>query len=241
VCSVDTATEILAVALLRDGQVRGRRQADQSIGSQARELLPMITDLLRVEGAELAEVTGWVVSRGPGSFTGIRIGLSTVRALAWARGVPVYGACTLDALACGARLPGGAPALVLLDARKAEVYAAAYVGGPDGPLPVGPPRLVKPERAATLLPAGDQPVMVLGRGLRRYRDAVVGGLAGRPRVELDEPFDLPDAVCLAQAVALRGQGEAGDDPLDPIYLRKPEAEEKWEAARAAAASEASAR
>ncbi len=230
VLSVDTATETLAVALLRDGQVLGRRRVDQSLGSQARDLLPLIADLLAADGAVLADVAGWVVSRGPGSFTGIRIGLATVRALAWARGTPVLGACTLDALAFGAGLPEGALALVLLDARKAEVYAAAYRGGPEGPVPLGPPRLLKPADVGALLPPGDAAVLLVGRGARRYRDALEAALAGRVVTLPDEALDLPDAGWLALAAGLR-PGPA-DDPLDPLYLRKPEAEEKWEAAQA---------
>ncbi len=234
VLSVDTATEIMAVALLRDGQVRDRRRVDQSLGSQARELLPLLTDLLAGEGATLADVRGWVVSRGPGSFTGIRIGLASVRALAWASRTPVFGGCTLDALAFAAPVPPGALALALLDARKAEVYAAAYRRTPEGLEALGAPCLVKPDAVGRLLPDDGAPVVVFGRGARRYAEAVAAALAGRAASVLDEAFDLPDAGALALSVAaLVRQGDADEDPFDPIYLRKPEAEEKWEAAHAA--------
>jgi hypothetical protein len=73
-------------------------------------------------------------------------------------------------------------------------------------------------------------VLLVGRGARRYRDALEAALAGRVVTLPDEALDLPDAGWLALAAGLR-PGPA-DDPLDPLYLRKPEAEEKWEAAQA---------
>ena len=115
----DTATSVATAALVRDGTVLGERV------SRAVSVLEDADELLREAGAEQRDLTGLVVGTGPGSFTGLRLGLAAARGLAFALDVPVAGVSTLRALAAGS--PGALP---VVDAGRREVFVL------DGPEPV---------------------------------------------------------------------------------------------------------
>ena len=110
ILAFDTATDVATSALVADGEVLGERS------SRAVTLLEDVDALLRQAGAHTRDVEALAVGIGPGSFTGVRIGLSTARGLALALAIPVAGVSTLDALAAGA--PGAVP---VVDARRREV------------------------------------------------------------------------------------------------------------------------
>ena len=94
----------------------------------AESLLPAVEDLLRAAGCELAAIEAFALSIGPGSFTGLRVGIATVKGLAFGTPRPVAPVSTLAALAVGAGR-ADVPVVPMLDARRGEVYAAAYAGG----------------------------------------------------------------------------------------------------------------
>src|SRR5436190_19806556 len=125
ILAFDTATEVATSALVADGEVLGERS------SHAVTLLEDVDALLRQSGTQTRDVEALAVGIGPGSFTGVRIGLSTARGLAFALDVPVAGVSTLDALAAGA--PGAVP---VVDARRREVFVLQdgrpHVTAPQG-------------------------------------------------------------------------------------------------------------
>jgi tRNA threonylcarbamoyladenosine biosynthesis protein TsaB len=188
----DTATEVATSALVDDGEVLGERL------SRAVTLLEDVDALLRQGGASAADVDLLAVGTGPGSFTGVRIGLATARGLALALGVPAAGVSTLDALGAGA--PGSVP---VIDARRREVFA----------LVDGEARVLAPSELD--LPAG---TVCIGDGAVRYRGVLEQrGLAVPPD---DDDRHVPRARFHAALAGEPGPAEA----IEPIYLRVPDAE-----------------
>nr|WP_240895563.1 tRNA (adenosine(37)-N6)-threonylcarbamoyltransferase complex dimerization subunit type 1 TsaB [Kineococcus siccus] len=212
--ALDTATDGVAVAL-HDGErvLASLRAGDARHHNEV--LVPTVASVLEAAGRERAEVTDVVVGVGPGPFTGLRVGIVTARTLALAWGAAVHGVCSLDALAAEAvadgRAPRGTAFLVATDARRREVHTARYLAadaglqrlaGPD----VGHPGAV--ERAG---------VVVVGRGSALYPDAL-GPATG--------PSDVDAGYLAAVAAdALAGRGGPGLLPVEPLYLRRPDATE----------------
>ncbi len=190
ILAFDTATDRATSALVDDGEVLGERV------SRASTLLADVDALLRQAGAQPRDVTHLAVGIGPGSFTGIRIGLAAARGLVLALDVPAAGVSTLDALAAGA--PDAIP---VIDAKRREVFVA-------GPRAVAPAELE--------LEAG---AVCVGDGAIRYR-----GLFEQAGAEVpadDDERHLPRARF--HAALAREFGRV--DEIEPLYVRLPDAVE----------------
>ncbi|HMK37974.1 MAG TPA: tRNA (adenosine(37)-N6)-threonylcarbamoyltransferase complex dimerization subunit type 1 TsaB, partial [Bacteroidota bacterium] len=141
VLGIETATSVCAVALVRDGEVVGESLLDEG-RVHAERLMGQIVAVLGPAGAE--SLGGIAVSIGPGSFTGLRIGVSVAKGIAFARGIPLAGVPTLGALALHAavtdRLQRGTRLLAALDARRDEVYCQLFEVTEEGALPLWEPR-----------------------------------------------------------------------------------------------------
>ena len=190
ILAFDTATDRATSALVGDGEVLGERV------SRASTLLADVDALVRQAGAHPRDLEGLAVGTGPGSFTGIRIGLAVARGLALALDVPVAGVSTLDALAAGA--PGAVP---VIDAKRREVFV-------PGPRAL-PPAELELEPGA----------LCIGDGAIRYRE-----LLERAGAEVPPDGDerhLPRARF--HATFARGFGPA--ELVEPLYVRLPDAVE----------------
>jgi tRNA threonylcarbamoyladenosine biosynthesis protein TsaB len=158
------------------------------------------------------------VGLGPGSFTGVRIGIATARGLAASTGLPLVGVCTLDAIGRALGEGGdGVDRLAVLDARRGEVFAALYAAELDErlwePFVASPVDLVA--RVAELA----QVPRAAGSGALRFRQELA-----RCGVEVAEDDDPVHRVAARHICALAAAGEAGNaEPLVPIYLRPPDA------------------
>lgn len=208
VLAVDTATPAVTAGVVRlDAAAPQLLAARVTVNARAHAevLTPHILDCLAEAGSRPADLDAIVVGCGPGPFTGLRVGMATAAAFADALGLPVYGVCSLDAIAADAATVDGRDLLVVTDARRREVYWARYSGG----LRVSGPGVARP--------ADVEP-----------RPSVV--VAGStPHAEL---FDLPVVavstpspaalVSVAAADILAGGTPA---PLVPLYLRRPDAVE----------------
>jgi tRNA threonylcarbamoyladenosine biosynthesis protein TsaB len=188
----DTATVVATCALLRDGEVLGERT------SRAASVLADADELLRGAGLEPADLDALVVGTGPGSFTGVRIGLAAARGLALALDLPTAGVSTLDALAAGA--PDAVP---VIDARRREVFTV--VGGEVRCLP---PAELAVEEGRTYV----------GDGAVRYRSVIeaAGGVVPPDGSELHRPR--------ARFHVLLAREHGPADLLEPLYVRVPDAE-----------------
>jgi tRNA threonylcarbamoyladenosine biosynthesis protein TsaB len=166
-------------------------------------------------------VEGLAVGIGPGSFTGLRVGIATAKALALSRGLPLRGVGTLDALARGlGELAGGRQCLAVLDARRGEVAAALY--GADGERVWGP-TLSSPQKLAERVAGLEETALCGGSGAVRFRQQLTS-----PAVEIPDDADpvhrLAARHVCALAAALPGEDESAS--ISPIYLRPPDAE-RW--------------
>ncbi|HEY3020200.1 MAG TPA: tRNA (adenosine(37)-N6)-threonylcarbamoyltransferase complex dimerization subunit type 1 TsaB [Solirubrobacteraceae bacterium] len=225
VLGFDTATAATVVALLADGQEPLEARDDPAPGERPRHttrLLALARTLLDRARLAFGDLDLIAVGTGPGSFTGLRIGVATARALAQATGAPVAGVSTLRALAA---LPddAGAETLVLpvVDARRGEVFVAGWRGGEE----VFRPRAMTPAELVELAEAGGagerRPWLGVGDGAVRFRDVLVA--AGVSVPDPGSPVHRVSAVTVCRLAA-----EAEPAPrraVVPDYLRLPDAEE----------------
>jgi tRNA threonylcarbamoyl adenosine modification protein YeaZ len=135
ILGVDTSLPILSVALLRDSSLIGA-VAMEGKGSRNEKLLPAIDWVLSESGVDRREIDVFAVTRGPGSFTGVRIGLATVQGMALALGKPVCAMSTHEAIA-----PAAGRWAVIDDAGRGELYVSLFEDGSE----IQPPRLARPE------------------------------------------------------------------------------------------------
>lgn len=195
ILSFDTATDVATACLsARDGVLAESATPGRSVGAQ--HLLDDVHRLLGESGLDLGEVGTIVAGTGPGTFTGLRIGLASARALGFALGVPVLGVSTLDALLHPAEVD-----VACIDARRGEVFCAGAGISPAARTP---------QALAALLPAG---ALVAGDGAVRYREALEGAEIPAD----DSPLHVPHARHHAALI-----GSAG--PAEPCYLRAPDAD-----------------
>jgi tRNA threonylcarbamoyladenosine biosynthesis protein TsaB len=220
VLAVDTATSSCSVAITDDDQLLSEITL-VSGETHSRHLASLIEVLMQTAGLALEQIEGFAVTRGPGSFTGLRIGISTVKGLAVAGDRPMAGVSTLEALAWQVG-PTDHMICPMIDARRSEVYAAFYRWHPDGPASVSAERVAAPE---TVLAAIEQPCTFIGSGAAAYRDRIVASIGPRA---LFVPASLNSIRAAAVAVLGARRLSAGDsDDIErfvPTYLRKSDAE-----------------
>jgi len=199
----------------------------QTGNTHSERLMPQIERLFDLSGVSMNEVTALAVSIGPGSFTGLRIGLTTAKTLAYAWKKSIVGVPTLEALAYGCP-SGGGWVSAMLDAQKGRVYQALYHWQAGILVEVWPVRIVPAEQAFGQLAELAEPVMVVGEAVHEH-----GGVFLPPDGKV---FPAPEHSLMPRAasVALLGyakwrQGLAVSPlELNPLYVRRPEAEELWE-------------
>lgn len=218
--TIDTSTSAGSVALSRGEQLLGEELLNIK-ATHTDRLLLSLARVLEDTGVGLEAVDAFGVVLGPGSFTGLRVGVATVKGLAMATGRPVVGISSLQALAVQVPYPRY-PLCALLDARKKQVYAGLYRW--EGGLPVvqGCERVVSPE---DLLDDLEGDILFVGNGAAVYRTLIVRRLG--PRAHFSPwPMDVPRASTVAAlALAQWRNGQAlSAEGLAPRYIRPSEAE-----------------
>ena len=226
--AIESATKRAGVALLQDGEVTAELEGGER-DHHAERLLPMIDELLGTAGWKLADVNAFAISLGPGGFTSLRIGLATLKGLAFGSGLPVAAVSTLEALAHAAWAAGRADVdesvCALLDARRGELYAGAYRRTPEAALTCAlDDCVIGPAALASRL---EGRVRLVGEGAALC-GVEIAGRAEHAEVTIDPgPALWPTAASVGVLghAALAAGGACAAGSLVPRYLRRAQAEE----------------
>lgn len=218
ILAFESSAKPASVALLKDGKLLSQYSQCSAL-THSRTLLPMAEDMLKNAELSMADVDVFAVAQGPGSFTGIRIGVSTVKGLAWAADKPCVGVSTLEAMAWHGITAGGYVCPVM-DARRSQVYNAIFKIEDGKPVRVTEDRPIALADLAEQVRALGAPVFLVGDG-----------------TEITEKFFNEHGIeCTAAPENLRWQSAwgvamaAADKPavpsaeLLPVYLRLSQAE-----------------
>lgn len=220
VLAIDTTTAACSAAVYADGDIAGHR-IDIIGRGHAELLMPMIESVMAEAGIGFDALDGFAVTRGPGSFTGVRVGLATARGLALAAARPLYGMTTLAALAASVppREVGEQIIVAVIDARRDQVYAEPFTSQGRSLLP------------AVALSADAVPAwLASGLGSEPIEQGLVLVGTGAPAVGLamgdaDTSFDLasdesyPDAAVVARCAVAGFERGVPSEPVTPCYLR----------------------
>jgi len=228
ILAIDSATPVAGVALLDDHKLL-REDFVNFKKTHSETLMPMVDETLRACELALNDLSAIAITIGPGSFTGLRIGLAAAKGLSLSSGVPLIGLSTLDVLAHNLSYTDSL-ICPLLDARKQEVYTAFYNGSENYPQRMSPDLACSPqELAEQALQKADETakesIILLGDGFAPYADFFIQALQDRLRIP---PLHLmlPRASALGSLACQRLAQKDFDDALTlrPVYVRLSEAE-----------------
>ena len=216
VLAVESSAIAASVALQKDGHLLAEMTLNRG-NTHSENLLPIVETLLERSALTIDDVDLFAVSTGPGSFTGVRIGVATIKGLAFGKEKPCVGVSTLEALAENLAFLSDALICPVMNARRNQVYTALFRGKtrllPDSAIPV--------EELEEILATYPEPVWFVGDGYE-----LVTAQIKHPYSPLPERLQLQSAASVA-SVALRAaqEGKAVDDAqLSPVYLRPSQAE-----------------
>lgn len=238
ILGLDTATPTASVALVKDGELIAEQVYDQSRkpeqrsrshpkGNHAEIVLPLIQSILAQAQISLTALSGLALSIGPGSFTGLRIALATVKGIAYESGLPVVGVSTLHANAARVKHHEGV-ICSLLDARKQEVYAAIFHRQGQILTPMSEERVCAIDAAIEALrQAGDASPVVIGDGAKAYEPLLLKALGRSARITAGDEFgSLAAEVAALSWRRFADHASADLATLAPRYLRSSEAENR---------------
>lgn len=227
VLSIDTSTKCLSMAVLEEsGTICELSRITPMQHSSL--LFPMMDDCLKKAGITIKAIDGFAVSLGPGSFTGLRIGVAAMKGLAFSLGRPIVGIPTLDVIAENAK-PDKYKVVPILDAKRGQVYSAIYTFNGQHIKRLSEDMVIDIDG---LLEKIDDKVMFLGEGLERYQDVIKEKSNGMALFAPRKSW-FPRASVVARHGIRRLKSGPPDSTYDisPIYHRRPEAEEKIKLAK----------
>ena len=216
---VDTSTAEGSVAVVEGERVLGEINIAAGGQHQSR-LLRSVDVLLDLTGLEISKIDVLAVALGPGTFTGLRVGIATAKGMAVARGIPTYGISTLAAMAMRHR-EAEVPIVPMIDAGREEIYGALFSIQGGGLVPGVAERESKPEVFLRALPAG--PVLFCGDGAVRYGGLIEKIRGGADRVDCGPSF-LGSTLARWGVRMLQERAPWSLGSLRPNYIRPPDAE-----------------
>lgn len=226
ILAMDTATVVSSVAVATEDRVVAELTAETRF-THSETLVENIEEVMRLADVKREELSAVAVSLGPGSFTGLRIGLAAAKAIAYALSIPLVGVPTLEVLAAAFPSPGAIVA-PLIDAQKGNGYFALYRWTENGLVCERDVAVASPQEIADTIVMEQGPVTVAGdfarklaaKGIELPKNATLAPLT----------HIMPRAALVAARAVVRLQNGEGKSPMDlePIYVRRSEAEVLWE-------------
>ena len=226
ILAIETASLVSSVALATADTLLAEITL-QTKKTHSEILMPHIAEILNMAGVSKMDITAVAVSIGPGSFTGLRIGLATAKSLAYAMKIPLIGVSTLSALAYGCFVPGAILA-PMLDAQRGNVYHAVFEWQNGNLTELMPATVLGIDEALNKLAQYNTPVIVMGEAAVQYREKIE---------QIAEPLVLAAPHMIIQrASSVAGLGhmmikegvQHDVMALEPLYIRRSEAEVLWE-------------
>jgi tRNA threonylcarbamoyladenosine biosynthesis protein TsaB len=226
VMGLDSATNVASVAIVENNKLLAELTFN-TIKNHSQRLMPMLAWMLEETKLTLDDLDGFAVAVGPGSFTGLRIGLATIKAMAHVQNKPVLAVPTLDGLA--ANLEGTSGTICpILNARRNEVYSALYRWNGSYNERLTDYMALGLEPLAAMLKKEGEMITFLGDGVEAYQETLADMLPGAHFAASS------NSICRAAQIARLGlerlkQGKIADYySLEPLYIRKSQAEVKWQ-------------
>ena len=217
VLGIETSTPVCGVGIAENRQILADYSLDAGV-QHVERLISMVNQVLADANLSLDAMSGVAVGAGPGSFTGLRIGMATAKGLCLAAGVPIVSVSTLAGIAYD-HLTYGVPVCAMLDARRGQVYAGMYRSGKMGPHSVLSDAVLPLEELLPLLP---RPVIFAGQGAHVHKDRIMAWMEGDASIVPGFPKGGSLAAIGCVMVEL---GEVSDiTQVEPNYLRSSQAE-----------------
>ena len=222
ILAFETSAKAASVALLEDGKLLGESYQNTGL-THSQTLMVMAEDLLSQCGKTVADVTAAAVAAGPGSFTGVRIGVAAAKGFAWGREIPCYGVSTLEAMALSLGVYQGY-VCPCMDARRSQVYNALFYVNQGAPERVSEDRAISLAELGTELKSLKEPIFLVGDGSNLCYNTLLESV---PNLVLPPEHRMHQRAS-GVALAARKQVEVGDpgdaNALTPNYLRLSQAE-----------------
>lgn len=223
ILALDTTTGSGSVVLLENTKLMAEINAHSSTTHSSR-LLRSVDNLLKQNSLEVRDIDGFAVTAGPGSFTGIRIGLSTIKAFAFASRKPVAAVSSLAALAMKLRETQGRLFCPMIDAKKGEVFAALFEQQGRSLKIVIKEGAYGPDVLLARLPT-HRVIHFIGTGAEAYKDKILAYLKDKARLSSRSLFIGFEVGLIGYDILRKGKGISAE-ALEPLYYRKSQAEEK---------------
>ena len=222
ILAFETSAKAASVALVEKGKLLGESYQNTGL-THSQTLMAMAEDLLKQVGKTVRDVSAVAVAEGPGSFTGVRIGVAAAKGFAWGREIPCYGISTLEAMAASLGIWEGY-VCACMDARRSQVYNALFYVDRGRPERRSPDRAISLADLKTELEHMDGPIFLVGDGAELTHRTLSGDI---PRLILPPEHRLHQratgVALLAETKALAGE-EGDGNALSPNYLRLSQAE-----------------
>lgn len=227
ILGLDSSGLVASAALVSDGILTAEYTIHNK-KTHSQTLMPMIAEMLSMAGTEPGELNAVAVSEGPGSFTGLRIGASIAKGLAWTLKIPIIPVSSLMGLAANVETPGQIVCLIM-DARRNQVYTAVYETTETLPVQLAEPDVIPIEDALARAEQAGEQIVFLGDGVPVFQTQILEKTGNRCRfVSPTRRYQSAASIALLGQYLYEKKAYVQAEQFAPVYLRKSQAERERE-------------